>query len=226
MNAPKHLQQSFDFAAELIRLLHYSKNGNPQLPQLPEMELITMHVLGDRFQRARHRETYRQLSTQARNKPLNVNMNRMLGELLLAQSTLANTFENNRICPNTRQDAFLQTLLAQPLLTRAAVAGAVNVSGDTATRWFERLELLGVVTRIHVRNVDVFAVTDVLKAVLREHRRQEGLGFSDIDIERRMSHRVEIEDFPRFKKWYEPTGRKHRRGAEQWPKSGKLTQIR
>lgn len=223
MNAPKHLEQTFEFAAELIRLLHHSKNSNPQLP---EMELITMHILGDRFQCSRNRETYRQLSTQARTKPLNVNMNRMLGELLSAQSTLAITFENNRICPNTRQDAFLQTLLAQPLLTRAEVAGTVNVSGDTATRWFERLELLGVVTRIHVRNVDVFAVTDVLKAVLREHRRQAGLGCSDSEIERLMKHQVEIVDFPKFKRWYEPTGRKHRRGAEQWPKSGKLTQIR
>lgn len=226
MNAPKHLQQTFEFAAELVRLLHNSKHGNPQLPQLPEMELITMHVLGGRFQRARNRETYRALSEQARTMPLDVNMNRMLGELLLAQSSLVNIFENNRICPNTRQDAFLQTLLAHPLLTRAEVAGMVHVSGDTATRWFERLELLDVVTRIHVRNVDVFAVTGVLKAVLREHRRREGLGCSDMEIERLIAHRVEVVDFPKFKKWYEPSGRKHRRGAEQWPKSGKSTQIR
>jgi hypothetical protein len=226
VNAPKSLAETFNFAAELIRLLHFSKNNNPQLPQLPEMELVTMHVLGGRFQRARHREAYRQLSEQARTKPLDVNMNRMVGELLLAQSTLAITFENNRICPNTRQDAFLQTLLAQPLLTRASVAGTVNVSDDTATRWFERLELLGIVTRIHVRNVDVFAVTDFLKAVLREHRRQAGMGCSDIEIERLMNHRVEIVDFPKIKKWYEPTGRKHRRGIEQWPKSSKSTQMR
>jgi hypothetical protein len=226
VNTPKHLEQTFEFAAELIRLLHYSKNSNPLLEQLPELELITMHLLGDRFQRSRHRETYRQLSGLARTMPLDINMNRLLGELLAAQSTLASAFENNRICPNTRQDAFLQTLLARPLLTRSDVAGMVNVSDDTASRWFERLELLDVVTRIHVRNVDVFAVTGVLRAVLREHRRRVGLGFSDIEIERLMNHRVEIVDFPKYKKWYEPTGRKHRRGIEQWPKSSKSTQMR
>lgn len=149
----------------------------------------------------------------------------MMGELLLAQATVVLAFENNRICPNTRQDAFLQTILARPLLTRAEVAGCVNVSGDTVTRWFARLEELGVVTRIHVRNVDVFAITDVLRAVLREHLRHQGRGFSDADIQHLLDQPVKIVDFPKFKRWYDHKERKHRVGSAQWPISGKRAQI-
>lgn len=225
MYTPNQLVQTFDFAAELVRLLHFSKSKTFLAPQLPELEVLTMHVLPGRFQRARHREAYRLFSEQARTKPLDIDMSSMMGELLLAQSSVVLAFENNRICPNTRQDAFLETLLARPLITRAEVAGCVHVAGDTVSRWFGRLEELGLVTRIHVRNVDVFAVTDVLKAVLREHRRREGLGFSDLEIEEILEQTVEIVDFPRLKRWYEPTGRKHRQGSEQWPISGKSTQM-
>lgn len=204
MNDAIHPYSSYEFASELLRLLRFATRGPAPARNRPAMELIAMHVLPDRFVAARHYVTYAALSRQARRQTLEHNTHNLMGDLIAAQARVTAVFGRERICPQTRQGALLRCVLERPVLTRAHLAEAVNVSVVTAGRWLLKLSGLGVVRRLAIGNVEVYVLRDIVFAVLRENQRLSGLPTDDATVGTILNAPIKVEMIRKMGRWYEP----------------------
>lgn len=183
MNEESAAQIAFLKCEELSRvLIHASTSSHAARTRRP-LELLSMHALEGRLVFATHRFTYRAIFHMAKTATLEIKAAYLLADVIAAQNVIRQNLEKvPRVCPRTRMDALRECLTANPVVTRALLASAANVSTETAGRWLQRLGWLGLVRRVTAGNIAIYFVIPLVVAVLRQLQLSQNLATDEATL--------------------------------------------